>query len=48
MPKGQQHGREKKKPKKDKASKPVSAYHAEYSKQQPTHITTETVPGKKQ
>ena len=47
MPKGQQPGREKKKPKKDKGSKPVSAYHSAYGKQQPTHIT-ETVPGKKQ
>ena len=48
MPKGEQRGnREKKKPKKDKGSKSVSAYHAEYSKQQPTHIT-EPTPGKKQ
>jgi hypothetical protein len=47
MPKGQQHGREKKKPKKDKASKPQSAYASEYSKQQPTHIV-DSGPGKKQ
>lgn len=48
MPKGQQHGREKKKPKKDKASKPQSAYAAEYGKhQQPSHIG-DTTSGKKQ
>ena len=49
MPKGEQRGnREKKKPKKDKASKHQSAYAAEYGKhQQPAHIT-DTVPGKKQ
>ena len=47
MPKGQQHGREKKKPKKDKNAKQPSAYAAEYGKHnQPSHIT-ETVPGKK-
>jgi hypothetical protein len=40
MPKGEQRGREKKKPKKDKAAKHQSAYASEYGKhQQPTHIT---------
>jgi hypothetical protein len=47
MPKGQQHGREKKKPKKDKASKPQSTYASEYGKQQPSHIVESTT-GKKQ
>ena len=48
MPKGEQRSnREKKKEKKDKGSKQVSAYHSSYGKQQPTHIT-ESVPGKKQ
>jgi hypothetical protein len=47
MPKGQQHGREKKKPKKDKGSKPQSAYAAAYGKQQPSHIV-ESSSGKKQ
>jgi hypothetical protein len=47
MPKGQQHGREKKKPKKDKASKPQSTYAAEYGKYQPSHLV-DTSGGKKQ
>ena len=47
MPKGQQHGREKKKPKKDKAAKPQSAYASEYGKNQPSHIV-DTNTGKKQ
>jgi hypothetical protein len=47
MPKGQQHGREKKKPKKEKGSKHVSTYAAEYGKHQPTHIV-DSGPGKKQ
>lgn len=48
MPKGEQRsGREKKKPKKDKAAKHVSAYATEYGRnQQPAHIT-DTPPGKK-
>jgi hypothetical protein len=48
MPKGEQRsGREKKKPKKDKAAKHVSSYAAEYGRNpQPTHIT-DTPPGKK-
>jgi|SoiMethySBSTD1v2_1073268.scaffolds.fasta_scaffold01293_25 hypothetical protein len=47
MPKGQQHGREKKKPKKDKAAKSQSAYASEYGKNQPSHIV-DTNTGKKQ
>ncbi len=47
MPKGQQQGREKKKPKKDKAAKGQSAYASEYGKQQPSHIV-EPSSGKKQ
>jgi hypothetical protein len=47
MPKGQQHGSEKKKQKKDKAAKPQSAYASEYGKNQPNHIV-ETTTGKKQ
>jgi hypothetical protein len=48
MPKGEQRGnREKKKPKKDKGTKHVSSYAAEYGRHQPTHIT-ETVQTKKQ
>ncbi|HET6161321.1 MAG TPA: hypothetical protein VFE34_23465 [Dongiaceae bacterium] len=47
MPKGQQHGREKKKPKKDKGSKSQSTYASEYGKHQPSHIV-EPAPGKKQ
>ena len=48
MPKGQQHGREKKKPKKEKGAKHQSAYAAEYGRhQQPTHIT-ESPSAKKQ
>jgi len=41
MPKGELRGnREKKKPKKDKAAKHVSAYAVEYGRQQqPSHIT---------
>ena len=48
MSKGEQRSnREKKKPKKDKSAKHVSAYASEYGKQQqPSHIT-DTVPGKK-
>jgi hypothetical protein len=42
MPKGQQHGREKKKPKKDKGIKQPSTYAAEYGKQQPSHIVEST------
>ncbi|MEZ5831252.1 MAG: hypothetical protein R3D05_08720 [Dongiaceae bacterium] len=48
MPKGEQRSnREKKKSKKDKGAKQVSAYAATYGKQQPTHII-ENPPGKKQ
>jgi hypothetical protein len=48
MPKGEQRGsREKKKPKKDKSAKHVTSYAAQYSKQQPTHITATTTPSKK-
>lgn len=44
MPKGEQRGnREKKKPKKGKETKHVSAYATEYGRQQPTHITDTTV-----
>ena len=47
MPKGDQRSnREKKKPKKDKGAKHVSAYASEYGRQQPTHIT-DTGPGNK-
>lgn len=46
MPKGQQHGREKKKPKKEKPAKHQSAYASEYGKQQPSTIVDTT--GKKQ
>jgi len=48
MPKGEQrNSREKKKPKKDKGAKHVSAYASEYGRQQqPSHIT-DTVPNKK-
>ncbi|MGH6894308.1 MAG: hypothetical protein ACREEP_18835 [Dongiaceae bacterium] len=46
MPKGQQHGREKKKPKKDKASKTPSAYASQYGNQ-PSRIA-EPAPAKKQ
>ncbi len=47
MPKGQERpGREKKKPKKDKTSKPVSAYASQYGNQ-PSRIV-EPAPGKKQ
>lgn len=47
MPKGQQHGREKKKPKKEKGAKQPSTYAAEYGKHQPTHVT-DSGSGKKQ
>lgn len=47
MPKGQQHGREKKKPKKEKPAKSQSAYASEYGKQQTSHIV-EPPSGKKQ
>ena len=47
MPKGQQHGREKKKPKKDKAAKQQSTYASEYGKHQPSPITDSNT-GKKQ
>jgi hypothetical protein len=47
MPKGQQQGREKKKPKKDKAAKGQSAYATEYGKHQPSHIVDNNS-GKKQ
>lgn len=48
MPKGEQRtNREKKKAKKDKASKTPSAYHSAYGKQPPTHVT-DSAPGKKQ
>ncbi len=47
MPKGEQRGnREKKKPKKDKAAKHVTAYSNQYGKAQPAHIT-DSAPGKK-
>mgnify|MGYP003579117113 CR=1 FL=1 len=48
MPRGEQRNtREKKKPKKDKGAKHVTAYAAEYSRQQPPQITA-SAPGKKQ
>lgn len=48
MPKGEQRGnREKKKPKKDKGAKHVTAYAAQYGKQEPAHIT-DSGHGKKQ
>ncbi|WP_162917457.1 hypothetical protein [Dongia deserti] len=48
MPRGEQRGnREKKKPKKDKGARHVSAYAAQYGKQQPSHVT-DTASGKKQ
>lgn len=46
MPKGQQSGREKKKPKKEKAAKQPSAYASEY-RNQPTR-SMEQATGKKQ
>lgn len=48
MPKGEQRsGREKKKPKKDKAAKHVSAYATEYGRNQQPGPITGTPPGKK-
>ena len=47
MPKGQERQREKKKAKKDKATKQPSAYASAYGKQQPTHIA-DSGTGKKQ
>jgi hypothetical protein len=48
MPRGEHRSnREKKKPKKDKSAKHVTAYAAEHGRQQPTQITN-SVPGKKQ
>ena len=47
MPKGQQHGREKKKPKKDKAAKQPSAYASEYHNP-PSRSSMEQTTGKKQ
>lgn len=46
MPKGQQHGREKKKPKKEKSAKQPSAYASQYGAQ-PSRIV-EQPPAKKQ
>jgi hypothetical protein len=46
MPKGQQHGREKKKPKKEKSAKQPSAYASQYGAQ-PSRIV-EQAPAKKQ
>ena len=48
MARGEQRSnREKKKPKKDKGAKHVTAYAAQYGRQQPAHIT-DSAPGKKQ